>query len=276
MSTWNIKGISVEARNVVKIMAAREGQASGIWLEQLIRQKMIEQRQNQLKNLMKQLLQQAERQQQLQTEFQNRYDWLTDRLARLKNQLDDWQEQKIAPEKSEEPLSTIDHCEDAGLQFENHPATNATLSTSTEATDTPPHHEEGAHRFSHQEVAYDDFATVTPSQPTPSSFATLLLSEPTNAKPEIATHADDSAPNSFSGSYDGEGGNLTTDPRTQDGHFSTQLNPTSSNNTASKSFSLWKMVIQTIKTTIILLIWLLLTAAMVYILSTGYLQQKLL
>ena len=276
MSTWNIKGISVEARNVVKIMAAREGQASGIWLEQLIRQKMMEQRQNQLKNLMKQLLQQAERQQQLQTEFQNRYDWLTDRLARLKNQLDDWQEQKIAPEKSEEPLSTIDHYEDAGLQFENHPATNATVATPTEATDTPPQHEEGAHSFFHQEVVYDDFATVTPSQPTPSSFATLLLSEPTNAKPETATHADDSAPNSFPGSYDSEGGNLTTDPRTQDGHFSTQLNPTSSSNTASKSFSLWKMVIQTIKTTIILLIWLLLTAAMVYILSTGYLQQKLL
>jgi hypothetical protein len=285
MSTWNIKGISTEARHVVKIMAAREGQSSGVWLEQLIRNKMTEQRQNQLiteqrqnqlKNLMKQLLQQAERQQQLQTEFQNRHDWLTDRLTRLKNQLDDWQAQKIAPEKSEEPLATIDHHNDAGLQFENHPAADATLAPPTEATDTLPQHEEGVRSFSHQEVAYDDSVIVTPSLPAPPFFTALLLSEPTNAKPEMATDADNPTPDSFSWSYDGEGGNPAPDPRTQDGHFSDWPNPTFFSETASGKFSLWKMVIQTIKTTTVLLIWMLLTAAMVYALSTGYLQQKLL
>jgi len=276
MSTWNIKGISPEARHVVKIMAAREGQSSGVWLEQLIRNKMTEQRQNQLKNLMKQLLQQAERQQQLQTEFQNRHDWLTDRLARLKNQLDDWQAQKIAPEKSEEPLATIDHHNDAGLQFENHPAADTTLAPPTEATATSPQHEEGSSNFLHQEVAYDDSVTVTPSLPASPSFTALLLSEPTNAKPEIATDADNPTPDPFSWSYNDEEGNLTTDLRTQDSHFSDQPNPTFSSETASGKFSLWKMVIQGIKTTLFLLIWILLTAAMVYALSTGYLQQKLL
>jgi hypothetical protein len=273
MSTWNIKGISPEARHVVKIMAAREGQSSGVWLEQLIRNKMTEQRQNQLKNLMKQLLQQAERQQQLQTEFQNRHDWLTDRLARLKNQLDDWQAQKIAPEKSEEPLATIDHHNDAGLQFENHPAADTTLAPPTEATATSPQHEEGSSNFLHQEVAYDDSVTVTPSLPASPSFTALLLSEPTDAKPEIATDADNPTPDPFSGSYDGEGGSLATEPQPQDGHSLPFLNSTIPNKPRS---SLWRMVIQAIKTTLFLLIWLLLTAVMVYILSTGYLQQKLL
>jgi hypothetical protein len=128
----------------------------------------------------------------------------------------------------------------------------------------------------HQEVAYDDSVTVTPSLPASPSFTALLLSEPTNAKPEIATDADNPTPDPFSWSYNDEEGNLTTDLRTQDSHFSDQPNPTFSSETASGKFSLWKMVIQGIKTTLFLLIWILLTAAMVYILSTGYLQQKLL
>lgn len=92
MSTWNIKGVSQPAREVVKLMAARNNQHAGEWLEYIIH-KQVEIKKNQILQT-KMILQYIKQQQRLQHEFQDRFNWLSDRLIKLQNQLDAYHQQK--------------------------------------------------------------------------------------------------------------------------------------------------------------------------------------
>lgn len=272
MSTWNIKGVSPSARETVKRMAARHDQNAGQWLEQTIRQSIAHQRLERRRTLMKQLLHQIEQQQLLQNEFQNRYDWLSDRLTKLQNQLDAYHQYKDSPAEDHPPIQApvlsgffrndyadrqdnnknVDPREDVAS---NNPANDTLESMSSnhkvehckEDTVTPGHSETTANMDYHDNHAADNFASedqedfFSPPQP----FTEMANESQTGHANQTALSESTIATNSLTGTP-------------SNGH------------TLKKSW-----ILRLIQTLIFILLWLILTGAMVYGLSTGYLQQQL-
>jgi len=107
MSTWNIKGVSAEAREVVKTLSNQAGQTAGQWVEGVIRYRHQFERHNQIKTQLKILLQLAERHNQLQQEFDHRTTWLKDRLAKIREDLNQWQNRNNHPVNVPLPINVI-------------------------------------------------------------------------------------------------------------------------------------------------------------------------